>query len=217
MSPPLEAPAKSPKSSRSFAILLLGITTYSIYRVFCSVPLALHEVTSDDDFPKIVQCEWESYQEPLNTFFRLFRRDETPAGFTELHEQQLRYHKRDSISRWFKVVDTDLDDKIIGAANWNVLTENPYQDEKQRVIDAEWWPEGMPMCNVIVVSNKYRVTCELINTKLKCKIWGKGEKREFANKLYGCLLGQRFEKMAQPHVRRCNLCSTFFATRLRGN
>ena len=109
------------------------------------MPLEMREVTQNSEFNEIVQCESESYREPLNTFFRIFRHDESPAGFVELRDRQIREFRSDPTARWFKVVDTDIGDKVIGAAKWNVYNKNPYADEKTREESAiaYWWPEGM--------------------------------------------------------------------------
>ena len=106
------------------------------------MPLSLHEVTDDAEFDAITHCECESYKTPLNTFFRLFRYDDSPAGFAELRDRQIRNWRNDPTSRWFKVVDTDLGGKVIGAANWNIFTEEePYVGMKGTPV-ADWWPEG---------------------------------------------------------------------------
>lgn len=101
-------------------------------------------MTSDAEFNEITQCECESYAVPLGLFFRLFRHDQSRAGFIELRDRQVRQWRADPTSRWFKVVDTELGGKVVGAANWNTFTENPYTDERKRghPMEAEWWPEG---------------------------------------------------------------------------
>lgn len=104
------------------------------------MPLALREVIHDAEFNEIVQCECDSYRTPLNTFFRLFRHDESPAGFIELRDRQIRQWRDDPTSRWFKIVDTETGDRVVGAANWNTFLENPYGGERKA--EATWWPEG---------------------------------------------------------------------------
>ena len=106
------------------------------------MPLLLREVSEDVEFNEIIQCECESYRTPLATFFRLFRYDESPAGFIELRDRQARTWRNDPTSRWFKVVDTEIGNKVVGAANWNTFAENPYATESQRSVEADWWPEG---------------------------------------------------------------------------
>lgn len=115
--------------------------------VITTMPLELRELQDDSEFTELTQCECESYNEPLNTFFRLFRHDQSPAGFIELRDRQIRNHRTDPTSRWFKVVDTDMGDKVIGSANWNTFTENPYKTAtgervKYPIKEANWWSEG---------------------------------------------------------------------------
>ena len=105
------------------------------------MPLSLHEVTHPFEFDELVHCECLSYATPLNTFFKLFQHDHSPAGFTELRDRTITQWENDPTSRWFKIVDSELEDVVIGAANWNVFTENPYQGEQRA--EAGWWPEGM--------------------------------------------------------------------------
>ncbi len=108
------------------------------------MPLSLREVTHDAEFNEIVQCECESYRTPLNAFFRLFRHDESPAGFIELRDRQIKQWRNDLRSRWFVIVDSEIGDKVVGAANWHTFLENPYKEEGsgERKVEAEWWPEG---------------------------------------------------------------------------
>lgn len=106
------------------------------------MPLQFLEVTQETEFNEIVQCECESYRTPLNTVFRLFRYDESPVGFIELRDRQIRTWRNDPTSRWFKIVDTEIGNKVIGAANWNTFTDNPYAKEVEHLVEANWWPEG---------------------------------------------------------------------------
>ena len=106
------------------------------------MPLEFCEVLHDSEFNALVQCECESYREPPAPFFRLFRHDESPAGFIELRDRMIKAHRNDPTSRWFKVVDTDIGDRVIGGANWNIFTENPYVEKLSHPMEADWWPEG---------------------------------------------------------------------------
>ena len=107
-----------------------------------TMPLLLREVSQDIEFNEIIQCECESFRTPLKTFFRIFRYDDSPAGFIELRDRQIRAWRNDPTSRWFKVVDTEIGNKVVGAANWNTFTENPYATEAQRSVEVDWWPGG---------------------------------------------------------------------------
>lgn len=111
------------------------------------MPLALHEVLHDSEWNELIQCEHESYIDPFNGVYILFRPNYKPdaagrEGFKELRDRQLGWHKADPTSRWFKVVDTDIGDKIVGGACWNTYTENPYPKVLERPMEGTWWPEG---------------------------------------------------------------------------
>ncbi len=106
------------------------------------MPLQLHRVTSDAEFNELVQCVCESYAAPVNRLWRLFRHDPSPAGFIELRDRLIREFRADPNACWLRVVDTDIGDKVVGAALWNTYTENPYPVFKEHPMEAEWWPEG---------------------------------------------------------------------------
>ncbi|KAI4150567.1 MAG: hypothetical protein L6R39_002250 [Caloplaca ligustica] len=125
------------------------------------MPLEFRQVTKDSEFNEIVQCQCESYQQPLNSFFRLFRHDQSPRGFIELRDRQIREWKSDPTARWFKVVDTDIGDRVIGAAKWNVFTTNPYTDPQP--VEADWWPEVLAMLFVHPEHRRRGAGRQLIN------------------------------------------------------
>lgn len=112
------------------------------------MPLALRPVTHDNEWSELIQCEHEAYSTPFNGIYVLFRpqRDNNTsagrAGFIELRDRQLRSHKAEPASRWFKVVDTDIGDKVVGGAEWLVFPENPYKEVVEHPVVADWWPEG---------------------------------------------------------------------------
>jgi len=111
------------------------------------MPLELREVKEDGEWNELIQCEGEAYQTPFNGIYVLFRpnRGNSPAGragFKELRDRQLRWHKEDPMCRWFKIVDTDIGDKVVGGAEWNVFEENPYLEVVEHPVVADWWPEG---------------------------------------------------------------------------
>ncbi|KAL8912043.1 MAG: hypothetical protein Q9171_002896 [Xanthocarpia ochracea] len=107
------------------------------------MPLQLQRVTSDAEFNDLVQCVCESYATPVNRLWRLFRHDPSPAGFIELRDRLIREFRADPAACWLKIVDTDIGDKVVGAALWNTYTENPYPVYKDHPMEAEWWPEGV--------------------------------------------------------------------------
>ncbi|KAL8656633.1 MAG: hypothetical protein Q9226_002603 [Calogaya cf. arnoldii] len=107
------------------------------------MPFQLRTVSSDTEFNEIVQCVCESYATPLNRLWRLFRHDPSPAGFIELRKRLVREFREDPAACWLTIVDTDIGDKVVGAALWNTYTENPYPIFKDHPMEAYWWPEGV--------------------------------------------------------------------------
>ncbi|KAK7425541.1 hypothetical protein QQZ08_007982 [Neonectria magnoliae] len=97
------------------------------------------------EFLKIIECQWTSYEEPLQSFFRMFcpLRGEGPlARIDSLKEsatRQLDWHKSDPTSFWAKVVDDK--DQIAGACLWKVYAKNPFETPDDHS-DVYWYPEG---------------------------------------------------------------------------
>ncbi|KAL8994118.1 MAG: hypothetical protein Q9169_005831 [Polycauliona sp. 2 TL-2023] len=108
------------------------------------MPLQLQRVSSDDEFNEVVQCICESYAVPHNRIWRLFRHDPSPAGFIELRDRLIREFRADPNACWLKIIDTDIGDKVVGAALWDTYTENPYLVYSDHPVEADWWPEGEP-------------------------------------------------------------------------
>ncbi|KAL8846357.1 MAG: hypothetical protein Q9221_008550 [Calogaya cf. arnoldii] len=106
------------------------------------MPLQLRTVSNDAEFNEIVQCVCESYATLVNRLWRLFRHDLSPAGFIELRDRLIREFREDPTACWLTIVDTDIGDKVVGAALWNTYTENPYPIFKEHPMKAYWWPEG---------------------------------------------------------------------------
>lgn len=106
------------------------------------MPLSLLPVLHDSEWSELIQCEHESYTHPFNGIYRIFRPQPSRAGFIELRDRQLRSHKAEPASRWFKVVDTELGDKVVGGAEWLVYPEDPYKEGGGEEVVAGWWPEG---------------------------------------------------------------------------
>ncbi|KAK4695262.1 hypothetical protein P7C71_g2459, partial [Lecanoromycetidae sp. Uapishka_2] len=137
------------------------------------MPLELREHKLDDDWNELIQCESESFSDPFNTIFTLFRPERGTSGkaresFKELRDRAISHYKDDPTSIWLKVVDTDIGDKIVGAAEWNKFVENPYTKRLDHPMEATWFPEG--------------------------------EDREFANKLLDDWLVPRQQTMNRPHM-----------------
>ncbi|KAL8648730.1 MAG: hypothetical protein Q9210_004811 [Variospora velana] len=131
------------------------------------MPLQLHRVSSDAEFNDLVQCVCESYAAPVNRLWRLFRHDPSPAGFIELRDRLIREFRADSNACWLKVVDTEIGDKVVGAALWNTYTENPYSTSKYQPVDAEWWPEVLVYLVVHPEHRRRGIGSQLINWGVK--------------------------------------------------
>lgn len=111
------------------------------------MPLELREVKEDSEWNELVQCESEAYETPFNGVYVLLRPRrgntvEGREGFKELRDRQLACHKQEAESRWFKVVDTDIGNKVVGGAEWKLYPKNPYEEPVSHPVDATWWPEG---------------------------------------------------------------------------
>jgi hypothetical protein len=107
----------------------------------------LDEVNVDVDFKELIACEWESYENPFQTFFRLFcpirgtgpqAREES---LRECTERQLEWHRSDPTSYWQKVTDVATG-KIIAGALWKIYPTNPFEHLDLDHGEAYWFPEG---------------------------------------------------------------------------
>lgn len=106
----------------------------------------LEDINPATDFAELIECEWISYEKPLQPFFRLFcpiigdgpnaRQD----SMKESTARQLEWHNSDPTSLWHKVVDVDTG-KIIAAALWKICPSNPFEHPDDHS-EAYWFPEG---------------------------------------------------------------------------
>ncbi|PQE25900.1 hypothetical protein CJF30_00000642 [Rutstroemia sp. NJR-2017a BBW] len=106
----------------------------------------LEEVDPVKDFTELIECEWISYENPNQTFFRLFcpiigdgpnAREES---LKESTARQLEWHQSDPTSYWQKIVDPKSG-KIAAAALWKICPTNPFAHEEDHS-EAYWFPEG---------------------------------------------------------------------------
>lgn len=109
------------------------------------MPFKLEEVDVDVDFKELITSEWEAYENPDQTFFRLFCPifGKGPTARAKALEEgikrQLDWHRAEPPSCWQKVTDTDSG-KIIAGALWKVHKTNPYEVPEDH--EPYWYPEG---------------------------------------------------------------------------
>ncbi|KAM5349862.1 hypothetical protein ACJ41O_006367 [Fusarium nematophilum] len=109
------------------------------------MPFKLLEVDTATDFREVIECQWDSYESPFQSFFRMFcpLLGDGPSGREEsLREstaRQLEWHETDPTSYWGKVVNDD--GRIVGACLWKIYPTNPFERHDAHS-EAHWHPEG---------------------------------------------------------------------------
>jgi GNAT superfamily N-acetyltransferase len=102
-------------------------------------------VTTASDFRKVIECQWAAYENPMQSFFRMFcplRGEGDRAREESLEESAMRqweWHTSDPCSHWLKAVDAS--GTIVGACLWKIHPVNPF-DAADDHADADWHPEG---------------------------------------------------------------------------
>lgn len=102
-------------------------------------------------------------------------------------------------------MDTEIGGRVVGAACWHTYLTNPYVGERRA--EAEWWGDGM--CVFFREGGARWKRGDVVGKGGRslqigarwANVMGIGEPREFANRLLECLLRDRWEKMARPHMR----------------
>ena len=111
------------------------------------MPLELRPLSSASEVPEYISCYLEAFANPDSAFTHLAApvystdpeaRKDRVLGFSA---RQWFAHSADPSSHWFKVVDTDQNDKVVGGAKWNVYLEDPFKNGIPRA-SAYWWPPG---------------------------------------------------------------------------
>lgn len=123
-------------SRKKEAITISNIMVFQISKV------------SDQDFPELVTAEWESFETPFQGVLRLFfpiLDDDRAASLHHSTDAQLdEYHKEQPLVTWVKVVDTEANNKIAGAAKWYFYTDGmPAHFDEAETMVADWYPEGV--------------------------------------------------------------------------
>jgi hypothetical protein len=109
------------------------------------MPLQLEEA-KDEEFLEICAGLFEAFEDPYEPYLRFAApifNDDRQASLQGFADRSLQRSKaRGAV--WVKIVDTDADNKIVAAANWEFHTENSEPDAKPaEPFQAEWWPEGV--------------------------------------------------------------------------
>ncbi|KAI1347670.1 hypothetical protein F5Y01DRAFT_294503 [Xylaria sp. FL0043] len=108
------------------------------------MPLMLSEVDAAADFPVLVRCMLESYNDPVQSFADVYF---APRGD---HEERVReaaarfaaWHAHDPSSYWQKVVDTETGE-IVGGALWNIHRDNPFAEADDHIEITWFHDEGL--------------------------------------------------------------------------
>lgn len=104
----------------------------------------LVEVDFDTEFEELIDCEWISYENPVQNFFQLFfpTHGTGPGARAECQKEgisrQLAWHSSDPTSLWHKVVNEQ--DTIVGGVLWKICPTNPFEHSDDH--EVTWWPEG---------------------------------------------------------------------------
>lgn len=106
------------------------------------------DFVDDGDFSDLIAAEWEGFENPLQRIFRLYcpvvdnDRAKSLAANTqrELEGHQKARSNPDVESIWFKVVDTDAGNKIVGGAAWVFLKKYPRTNKGPSAVERH--PEG---------------------------------------------------------------------------
>lgn len=110
------------------------------------MPFKLLDVDMATDFDEVIDCQWVSYENPYQSFFRLFCPlfGDGPSSHEESLKAstttQLGWHTSDPASHWKKVVDDS--GNIVGACLWKLYTNSPFANSEDDHSEAYWYPEG---------------------------------------------------------------------------
>lgn len=105
--------------------------------------LQLQDIDPEKDFPHLVRCLLESYEDPPQKFLHIFLPIHGPgpeareAALQEGSERLKLWHTQDPSSHWQKVVDSNTG-KIVAGASWNIHKTNPFVDP--HAMEATWFP-----------------------------------------------------------------------------
>lgn len=151
---------KFPCSEESRLLFTVQEYSYGIVDAFLSIPwmiilnclatkmpLELREVRYANEFPEIMDCYFTVFEEQQSKFLPIYApklgtnscaREDAIKQYTA---RMWFWHAIDPNSTWIKVVDTDMGEKVIAAAKWNVYKTDPFTEAQSPSV-AFWWPHG---------------------------------------------------------------------------
>lgn len=154
------------------------------------MPLELHELSHDSEFPGLVDALWRGYAEPFNGFWEILK----GPSLEECAERYRTWHRADPTSHWLYVTDSETK-KVVGAMQWNIFETNPYSNGEAPSLAAYWWPEGMKDLSPILWLHSYFGSL-ILSTRHKRT----GSFKEISNQLLECFVSGRPSRFAQPHI-----------------
>lgn len=101
------------------------------------MPLELHKLADDAEFPALVDGLWRGYAEPYNGFWEILK----GPSQEECTQRYAAWNKADPTGHWLYVTDSETK-KVVGAMQWQIFETNPYVNGVPS-LPAYWWPEGM--------------------------------------------------------------------------
>ena len=121
--------------------------TYSSLKDSRLMPLKLEKADIAADFDALIACQWASFENPYQPFFRLFcpvLGGPGPAAHAEAMQTSIKNQRdwldADPTSYWQKVIDTETGE-IVGGALWKICPTNPFETADEN-FEAYWYPEG---------------------------------------------------------------------------
>lgn len=112
-----------------------------------TMPLKVEEADVAADFDALIACQWASFENPHQPFFRLFCPVLGGPGAAARAEalqtstnNQRDWLNADPTSYWQKVTDTETGE-IVGGALWKICPTSPFEVAEEH-FEAYWYPEG---------------------------------------------------------------------------
>ncbi|KAL3474056.1 hypothetical protein BJX99DRAFT_186307 [Aspergillus californicus] len=110
----------------------------------------VHQVDPEsDEFADVVACEVDSFENPPQSIFRFFypifgdeSAHENKTALRNLVELQRQWARDDPDSIWYKAIDTENGNRIVGGLLIKIHKENPFNSLKSKDESAVWYAAG---------------------------------------------------------------------------